>query len=107
ILARAPLHDGDVDARQGELARQHQPRRTRSDDHHRMFGHRCHPRWLRAALLREERGLEASPCCSICIKGRGTVSFTPFPPPPLLFPPRSCVFPPSSDPAAPPEFTTR
>ena len=40
ILARAPLDDGDVDARQRELARQHQSGRTASGDHHRMFGHR-------------------------------------------------------------------
>ena len=36
----APLDDGDVDARQRQLARQHQPRRTASGDHHRMLGHR-------------------------------------------------------------------
>ena len=40
VLAGAPLDDGDVDARQRQLARQHQPRRTASGDHHRMLGHR-------------------------------------------------------------------
>src|SRR5687767_15627166 len=42
VLARAPLHDGDVDARQGQLAREHQPCRTTPCDHHCMLGH-CHP----------------------------------------------------------------
>ena len=37
VLARAPLDDGDVDPRQRQLARQHQPRRTSSGDHHRML----------------------------------------------------------------------
>ena len=36
-LVRAPLDDGDVDARQRQLARQHHPRRTSSGNHHRMF----------------------------------------------------------------------
>ena len=40
VLALAPLDDGDVDPRQRQLARQHQPRRTASGDHHRMLGHR-------------------------------------------------------------------
>ena len=36
----APLDDGDVDPRQRQLGRQHQPRRTSSGDHHRMLpGH--------------------------------------------------------------------
>ena len=39
ILAGAPLDDGDVDPRQRQLARQHQPRRTGAGDHYRMFGH--------------------------------------------------------------------
>ena len=39
VLAGAPLDDGDVDPRQRQLGRQHQPRRTSSSDHHRMFGH--------------------------------------------------------------------
>ena len=43
VLAGAPLDDGDVDARQRQLARQHQPRRASSGDHHRMFGHTPHP----------------------------------------------------------------
>ena len=42
VLAGAPLDNGDVDPRQRQLARQHQPRRTASGDHHRMLGHR-HP----------------------------------------------------------------
>jgi hypothetical protein len=43
VLAGAPLDNGDVDARQRQLTRQHQPRRTSSDDHHRMVGHRHTP----------------------------------------------------------------
>ena len=43
VLAGAPLDDGDVDPRQRQLARQHQPRRTASGDHHRMLGHRHAP----------------------------------------------------------------
>src|ERR671917_339313 len=39
VLAGAPLDDGNVDARQRQLARQHQPRRTSSGDHHRLLGH--------------------------------------------------------------------
>jgi hypothetical protein len=42
VLAGAPLDKGNVNARQRQLARQHQPRRTPSGDHHRMLGHR-HP----------------------------------------------------------------
>jgi len=37
------LDNGDVDARQRELARQHQPCRTAPGNHHRMFGHRPTP----------------------------------------------------------------
>jgi hypothetical protein len=39
VLAGAPLDDGNVDLRQHQLARQHQPLRTSSGDHHRMLGH--------------------------------------------------------------------
>ena len=40
VLALASLDDGDVDARQRELGRQHHSRRAPSDDHHRMPGDR-------------------------------------------------------------------
>jgi hypothetical protein len=43
ILAWSPLDNGDVDVRQRQLARQHQPCRTSSGDHHRMLGHRHTP----------------------------------------------------------------
>src|ERR687893_2218092 len=43
VPAGAPLDNGNVDARQRQLARQHQPRRTSSGDHHRMLGHRHTP----------------------------------------------------------------
>jgi hypothetical protein len=36
VLAGAPLDNRNVDARQRQLARQHQPRRTASGDHHRI-----------------------------------------------------------------------
>jgi hypothetical protein len=73
FLAGAPLHNGDVDARQRELARQHQPGRTAPGDHHRMIGlrpasidtstHAAVPfsLWSRAAFMRHDRGLAASP----------------------------------------------
>jgi hypothetical protein len=40
VLVGAPLDDGDVHARQRQLGRQHQARRTSSGDHNRMLGHR-------------------------------------------------------------------
>jgi hypothetical protein len=43
FLAGAPLDNGDVDASQRQLARQHQPGRASSGDHHRMLGHRHTP----------------------------------------------------------------
>ena len=43
LLVRAPLDDGDVHARQRQLARQHQPRRTSPNDHHGMLGHSLLP----------------------------------------------------------------
>ena len=48
VLAGAPLDDGDVDARQRQFARQHQPGRTSSGDHHRMVGSRS-LQWFPAA----------------------------------------------------------
>jgi hypothetical protein len=43
ILTGASFDDDDVDPRQRQLARQHQPGRTSSCDHHRMLGHRHSP----------------------------------------------------------------
>jgi hypothetical protein len=43
VLAGAPLDNGNVDARQRQLARQHQPGRTSCGDHHRVPGHRHTP----------------------------------------------------------------
>jgi hypothetical protein len=40
VLAGAPLDNGNIDPRQGELAGQHQPCRTCSGNHHRASGHR-------------------------------------------------------------------
>ena len=39
LLADASLDDGHVHPRQGQLGRQHHPRRAPSDDHHRVLGH--------------------------------------------------------------------
>jgi hypothetical protein len=39
VLAGPLLGNGNVHARQRQLARQHQPSRTSSGDHHRMLGH--------------------------------------------------------------------
>jgi hypothetical protein len=39
VLIGTPLDDDNVDAGQCQLARQHQPRRTASGDHHRVLGH--------------------------------------------------------------------
>jgi len=38
LLALAPLDDGEVDTREGELSRQHHPCRTASGDHYRVLG---------------------------------------------------------------------
>jgi len=43
ILTGASFDDDDIDPRQRQLARQHQPGRTASCDHHRMLGHRRSP----------------------------------------------------------------
>jgi len=43
VLVGTPLDNGNVHARQRQLARQHQPGRTSSGDHHRMLGHRHTP----------------------------------------------------------------
>jgi hypothetical protein len=40
VLAGTPLDNRDVDARQRQLSRQHQPRRTASSDHDCVFVHR-------------------------------------------------------------------
>jgi hypothetical protein len=39
VLTVAAFDDDDVDAGQRQLARQHQPGRAASCDHHRVFGH--------------------------------------------------------------------
>ena len=64
VPAGAPLDDRHVDARQRQLARQHQPRRASPGNHHCMLGHHCIPvprLVLRPAILRHHRGLAASP----------------------------------------------
>ncbi len=40
VLAGAPFDEGDIDAGERQLAREHEPRRPRSDDHHGVLGHR-------------------------------------------------------------------
>jgi hypothetical protein len=49
-VVRAPLDNGDVDARQGQFARQHHAGRTGSGNHHGVFIHRHTPPVLRARL---------------------------------------------------------
>jgi hypothetical protein len=51
VLTGASLDDYDVDARQRQLARQHQPGRTSSGYHHRMLGHRRTPGITPAATV--------------------------------------------------------
>ncbi len=43
MLTGASFDDDDLDPRQRQLARQHQPGRTSTCDHHRMLGHRRSP----------------------------------------------------------------
>jgi len=43
ILRDASLDDGDVDPRQCQLARQHQPRRASPGNHNRVVGYRFYP----------------------------------------------------------------
>jgi hypothetical protein len=43
LPAGAPLDNGNIHARQRQLACQHQSSRTCSDDHHRMISHRHTP----------------------------------------------------------------
>jgi len=64
VLAGAPLDNRNVDPRQRQLARQHQPRRTAPGDHHRMFGQTPPPSrrfWFRPEILRHDPGLAGSP----------------------------------------------
>ena len=85
VLAGAPLDNGNVDARQRQLARQHQPCRTSSGDHHRMLGHR-HAHFVtpfrrfrrRPAILRHAPGLTASPPVRYSLKVSGSGYSFPF-----------------------------
>jgi hypothetical protein len=52
LLAGPPLDNGNVDSGQGQLGRQHQPRRTAPRDHHRMRAHIVTPN---SAGLRQGR----------------------------------------------------
>jgi hypothetical protein len=78
VLTGAPLDNGHVNARQRQLARQHQPCRSSSGDHHRTLGHRhtpigtidnttrisrlpFPPFWRQRAMLQHDPGLPASP----------------------------------------------
>jgi hypothetical protein len=89
VLAGAPLNDGNVDLGQGQLARQHQSRRTSSGDHHRMLGHSHAPAvyvdnntrislapfpyvWLAAGIVRHAPGLPQAPWPHLDV---GTVSY--------------------------------
>jgi hypothetical protein len=66
FLAGAPLDNRNVDSRQRQLACEHQPCRAPADDNHRVPGlcrtHFVPPSQLASAgVLRNDRGLEASP----------------------------------------------
>ena len=54
ILTGASFDDDDVDPRQRQLARQHQPGRATSCDHHRVLGHRREPRVVQPSSSRHE-----------------------------------------------------
>ncbi len=56
FLAGAPLDNGDIDARQRQLARQHQPCRAASGDHHRMVPYRHIPVVFAATVNAIARG---------------------------------------------------
>jgi hypothetical protein len=83
VLADARLDDGDVDPCQRQLARQHQPGRTASGDHHRVLDHRHlrtpNPsvRALRPASMRPDPGLAASPPVRsiMVVEGERVLSF--------------------------------
>ena len=62
VLAGAPLDDGDVDTRQRQLARQHQPGRTSSGDHHRMVGLRRFSRFRAGGQLGRARTARRQQC---------------------------------------------
>src|SRR5262245_18766180 len=70
ILAGATLDDGNVDLRQREFAREHQPRRSASGDHHRMFVHRTSSFTMSAKFdlargpCRKPRGACQCPLCT-------------------------------------------
>ena len=71
--ARAPLDDGDVHARQRQLARQHHARRPAAGDHHRMLAHRHPPQRF---THRPEGPVEASDARAppgACRKSRGAL----------------------------------
>jgi hypothetical protein len=73
FLAGAPLHNGDVNARQRQLACQHESRRTAAGDHHRMHRHSLTPEVEnRPAMLPHEPGLTASPGVRYILKVPGS-----------------------------------
>ena len=77
VLTVAPLDDANVDPRQRQLARQHQPRRASSGDHHRVLGHRHMVTpllWVPApesAIMRHDPGLAASPHVGLIMEVEG------------------------------------
>ena len=83
LVGGAALEHHDVPSREGQLGRQHHPRRTPSGDHHGVIGHRHAPSprvqknthhlapppsvgyGLRRAIMRHEGGLVSRPPCGI------------------------------------------
>src|SRR6266511_101389 len=88
VLVGAPLDNGNVDARQRQLGRQHQPCRTPAGDHHRMLSHSHTPlatpisagSGLGRRFLRHDQGLAASPPVRPIVRmerGRSLLSLDP------------------------------
>src|SRR5437773_89215 len=53
ILAGSPLDDGDIDAGQRQLARQHEPRWATARHHHRVLGHTPPPQFVGSGFSRK------------------------------------------------------
>src|SRR5581483_1911896 len=77
VLARSTLDDRDVDPGEGELAREHQARRTASRDHDGMRVHRHVGRNTgRAATRRPVRNVYSAGSSEPCGSSGGTVTFS-------------------------------
>src|SRR5215218_6625308 len=66
VLAGPPLDNGNVHARQRQLARQHQPRRTSPGDHNRMLGHHHAPAGMTPVATSASHPSAAAPSARDC-----------------------------------------